>query len=166
MINYSEKGIGLHDAINKAGYLLVERDGVWTSTDDSAVQAIIDNYSLADAKAYAMAQVMKKAKGLRDKVVSAVSPGEMSSWAIKVAEASKYRTTGNASSCPMLGIEATARQVPLETLVSKVEANSDRLSTIEAMIGGVDGRHRDAIAALNSFEAISQYNYHVGWPEV
>lgn len=44
MIKYIEKGIGLHDAIYAAGHQLIERDGVWVSDDDEAVQAIIDAY--------------------------------------------------------------------------------------------------------------------------
>ena len=44
MINYTEKGAGLHEAVRKAGYSLREENGVWVSDNDSAVQAIIDAY--------------------------------------------------------------------------------------------------------------------------
>lgn len=44
MILYIEKGIGMHDAIREAGFSLYEKDGVWVSSDDVAVQAIIDAY--------------------------------------------------------------------------------------------------------------------------
>lgn len=44
MINYTEKGAGLHDAITAAGHVLREENGVWVSSDDAAVQAIIDAY--------------------------------------------------------------------------------------------------------------------------
>jgi hypothetical protein len=56
MIQYVEKGIGLHDAIRAAGHWLDHRDGVWVSSDDVAVQAIIDGYDeLAAAKAQKLA---------------------------------------------------------------------------------------------------------------
>ncbi len=45
MINYTEKGYGLHAAIGEAGHKLEQRDGVWTSSDDEVVQAIIDSYN-------------------------------------------------------------------------------------------------------------------------
>lgn len=43
-INYIEKGFGLHEAIAEAGHTLVQRDGVWVSSNDQAVQAIIDAF--------------------------------------------------------------------------------------------------------------------------
>ncbi|MBK5945959.1 hypothetical protein CCR83_05700 [Rhodobacter veldkampii DSM 11550] len=43
-IKYTEHGIGLHDAIEAAGHWLRQVDGVWQSSDDAAVQAIIDGY--------------------------------------------------------------------------------------------------------------------------
>ncbi|MCE3262623.1 MAG: hypothetical protein K0R43_1702 [Pseudoduganella sp.] len=166
MITYTEKGAGLHEAITKAGHWLREADGQWISSNDAAVQAIIDGYTLADAKAARIQQVLAHAKALRDKVVAAVSPGEMSCWAIKRAEAVQFRATGDAAQCPVLSLEAQHRQVTLDTLVSKVEANATRLSSVEAVIGGVDGRHRDAIASLTTFEAVAAYNFNTGWPEV
>ncbi len=61
MINYTEKGISLHDAILLAGYTLLNIDGVFVAEDslgnqslaiDSTVQAIIDAYDeLPDSKA-------------------------------------------------------------------------------------------------------------------
>ena len=64
MINYIEKGEGLHIAIRTAGYSLVNRDGVWVSSNDVAVQAIIDSYDpLPDYKANKNAAI--KAEGLR-----------------------------------------------------------------------------------------------------
>ena len=52
MIAYTEKGPGLHSAIAAAGHWLAEQDGVWVSSDDVAVQAIIDSFDpLPEAKA-------------------------------------------------------------------------------------------------------------------
>lgn len=48
MISYTEKGIGLHEAITEAGHYLRQEDGVWVSSDDTAVQAIIDAYNPLD----------------------------------------------------------------------------------------------------------------------
>lgn len=44
MINYIEKGYGLHEAIRAAGHWLRDEDGTWVADDDAAVQAIIDAY--------------------------------------------------------------------------------------------------------------------------
>lgn len=56
MINYTEKGRGLHDAIEAAGYFLDHKDGVarafrdgkGSTAIDNAVQAIIDGYDEID----------------------------------------------------------------------------------------------------------------------
>ena len=44
MINYIEKGEGLHKAIISAGHFLYKESGVWYSSNDAAVQSIIDSY--------------------------------------------------------------------------------------------------------------------------
>lgn len=64
MINYVEKGIGLHDAIRNAGHWLIERNNVWISSNDDAVQAIINAYDpIPKAKELKIAEL--KAEGLR-----------------------------------------------------------------------------------------------------
>jgi hypothetical protein len=64
MISYVEKGIGLHEAIVAAGHWLFEKDGVWISSDDVAVQAIIDSYdSLPHAKKERVRQIREEAVG-------------------------------------------------------------------------------------------------------
>jgi hypothetical protein len=64
MISYIEKGVGLHAAIAAAGHRLEQRDGIWVSDDDIAVQAIIDSYdALLDIKSDKIAAI--KAEGLR-----------------------------------------------------------------------------------------------------
>ena len=44
MISYAEKGFGLHEKIEAAGHWLAQQDGVWASSDDVAVQKLIDEY--------------------------------------------------------------------------------------------------------------------------
>jgi nitrogen regulatory protein PII len=56
-ITYTEKGAGLHDRIQQLGHWLAQRNGVWVSSDDEAVQAIIDDYTEADQAAWARAQI-------------------------------------------------------------------------------------------------------------
>ena len=59
---YREKGIGLWNAIRAAGHELRSLDGVFSSDDDVAVQAIIDAYDpLPDQKADAIAGIKARA---------------------------------------------------------------------------------------------------------
>jgi hypothetical protein len=165
MIVYTEKGVGLHKAIALAGETLVQVDGVWQASDTAAVQAIIDSYTLGQAKAEKMSSVLAHSKELRDKVVASISAGEMASWPIKRSEAEAFSADQTAP-CPMLTAEAQARGIPLADLVAKVHANSARFSAAEAAIGGTDGKHRDAIAALTTFEEVAAYDFSTGWPEI
>lgn len=164
MINYAEKGSGLHDHIRAAGYGLCCVDGTWQSTNDAAVQAIIDGYSLADSKAEICGRINTRAKELRDAAVAGISPAEMASWAIKRGEAAVYATSGNAADAPVLSAEAAARGVALADIVARVTANAAALAMLEAAIAGVSGKHRDAVNALATFGAVLGYDYSAGWP--
>ncbi|HLO63165.1 MAG TPA: hypothetical protein VK165_09405 [Azonexus sp.] len=166
MINYTEKGIGLHRAVVAAGHWLMEIDGVWQSSDDTAVQAIIDAYSLEDCKNEVCTAISAHAKSLRDKAVENVSAGEMASWPIKRAEATAFVATGNADVAPMLTAEASARGVTLLEMISKVSGNAARLSLLEAQIGGIDGRHRDTVRGLADFDSVLSYDWRTSWPMV
>ena len=44
MIVYIEKGYGMHEAIRAAGHSLEWLDNEWHSSDDEAVQKLIDEY--------------------------------------------------------------------------------------------------------------------------
>ena len=77
MISYTEKGIGMHEAIIAAGHWLERRDEVWVSDNDTAVQAIIDSYVETP---FVPPQVdMRQARlallgaGLLDKVTAAIA---------------------------------------------------------------------------------------------
>lgn len=163
---YSEKGIGLHEAVARAGHWLEQRDGVWVSSDDATVQVIIDGYSLDQAKAERCALVLAHAAALRNMVTDQVAPGEMAAWPIKRAEAEAFDAVGESADCPALRAEAQERQITLAQLVAKVNAKAARFMVTEAMIGGTDGRHRDAIKALTTFAAVEAYDYTTGWPAV
>jgi hypothetical protein len=166
MIQYTEKGHGMHQAIAAAGHWLEQIDGDWVSSADAAVQTIIDTYTLDQAKSAKCTLVLAHAAALRDKVTAAIASGEMASWSIKRAEAEDYGEIGEAASCPALRAEAQARGITLAQLVAKVNANAERFMAAEAAIGGTDGRHRDVINVLTTFEAVAAYDFQVGWLEV
>lgn len=165
---YTEKGAGLHEAVWQAGHWLIQRDGVWQSSNDAAVQVHIDAYTLEAAKAWACAQVARYAKALRDAVIADYSPAEMASWPIKLSEAARFAASGDAEDAPMLSVEAAARGVTLAELCMKVDGRAADFATLEALISGTDGMHRDAINAIpdgeGAFEAVARYNYLTGWP--
>ena len=150
--------------ITGAGHAVWIEDGVVLSTDDGAVQAIVDDYTLDEAKAALCAKVLALAKVKRDIVIAGVSTGELASWPVKLAEYSAYARTADAADAPLLAHEASARGITLAELMSKVNRNALAFAALEANIAGVDGRHRDAITALTDWPALYAYDYSIGWP--
>jgi hypothetical protein len=159
MITYTEKGAGLHEAIRAAGHFLRQENGTWVSSNDIAVQSIIDAYGLNDAYSYISDQIDLFTKSIREKGLKQYSPGEMSAWSIKKAEAEKFQLTNQPSDAPNLQAEATYRGISLTSLATKVLNNFNAVANREAKIAGVAGKHKDNVKALASFAAINSYDW-------
>ena len=112
--------------------------------------------SLDAAKADRYAHINAHAYRLRQALMSATHPGEMASWWVKLAEA---RHGGG----PQLAAEAEIRGVPEEELVARVLKNARSMTLAESSIAGVAGRHRDAVKALDTIEAVMCYDFSQGW---
>lgn len=165
-ITYTEKGAGLHQRIADAGFFLSEVDGAWIADDPVVVQALIDDYTLAEAADEIVAAIDAHAMALRMAVTATVAPAEMASWSIKRAEAQAYAASSNPADAPMLGYEAAARGVPLADVAARVQANATALAMLEAQIAGTAGKHRDAVRGLATFAELLAYNWQADWPAV
>lgn len=164
-INYTEKGAALHAAIRAAGHWLREENGAWVSSNDEAVQAIIDGFTIEQARAARKAEISAYATAMRNRVIGGYSAGEMASWPLKLAEARAFQADPLAD-CPLLTMEAQARGVPLASLAQRVQENATLFAGLEALIAGVEGMHRDAVEALSDFGLIAAYDFSGGWPPV
>lgn len=164
-INYTEKGAQLHAAIRNAGHWLREENGQWVSSNDEAVQAIIDGFTIEQARAARKAEISAYATAMRNRVIGGYSAGEMASWPLKLAEARAFQADPLAD-CPLLTMEAQARGVPLASLAQRVQENATLFAGLEALIAGVEGMHRDAVEALSDFGLIAAYDFSGGWPPV
>lgn len=152
----------LAQAITAAGESMWVDGTVIMASDAAAVQAIIDAFPLASAKAEVCARIDRLAKAKRDAIVADFSPAEMASWPIKREEARQY--VGIDANVPTLAAEAVARGVGTQVIVDKVLAKSATLLALEAQIAGTNGRHADAINALETFDAVALYDFATGWP--
>lgn len=138
MINYVEKGSGLHRAIESAGHWLECRGGAWVSSDDVAVQAIIDSYDpLPDLKAAKVAAI--KAEGLRR--IQSVLPA--------IENFEELRLLREI----LMSVKATSLQ--LTTDITRVRDIYTAGSNAVATVNGYT-----TIAKVNAFDAINS----VGWP--
>lgn len=164
-INYLEKGAQLHAAVRAAGHWLREENGAWVSSNDEAVQAIIDGFTIEQARAARKAEISAYATAMRNRVIGGYSAGEMASWPLKLAEARAFQADPLAD-CHLLTMEAQARGVPLASLAQRVQENATLFAGLEALIAGVEGMHRDAVEALSDFGQIAAYDFSGGWPPV
>lgn len=141
MINYVYKGPSLDEHILKSGHWAININGVWHTSDEAAVQALIDGYTIGQTQDWVCRQIDDHARMLRDKVVVGVSAAELASWTIKQSEAAAFQATGLATSAPTLGQEAQARGVSLAAIVARVAQNAPVFLSLEATIAGTAGRH-------------------------
>lgn len=162
-IQYTEKGFGLHRAISDAGHWLRQVDGVWLSSDDAAVQAIIDGYTLDQAKQARCNEVIAFATAKFDKAIESYSRGELARWSTLRDEADAYMANG-AAAIPRIANEASIRGITVDALVAKVRANATQFDGLGDQIAGMSGKHRDAISALGDFVSVLAYDYTTGWP--
>lgn len=157
MIKWTPKGEGLVKAIADAGHWVYVEDGVYITSDDDAVQAIIDSYPLSAQIDEKCAEVEAYAAKLLDAAAMGKSALQLAYEPIKKIEADALAKGGAA---PTLAAEAAARGITVEELAAKVLSKSDT----QAQIVGVAGKHKDAIRALTTFEDVRAYDYSVGWP--
>lgn len=167
MINYIEKGLGLHEAIRNAGHQLRQENGEWLASDEKAVQRIIDEYDPLPVEiGRVKARINSYAAAMRNKITNGISPAEMASWPVKIAEAQRYAEGGVKDDAPMLAREAIARGVSIENVVSRVIENGTALSSLESDIAGIAGKHRDAVSASKDYLEALAYDFSDGWPDV
>jgi hypothetical protein len=132
--------------------LIYQDNQFWNGPD-------IEFSTLAEAQANRTAVVDAAAASLRDQITAGTSPAEMSSWSIKLDEA----TAGGG---PMLTLEAGYRGITEAALVTLVLEKAQQLSTLEAQIAGVAGMHNDIITAMTAIDEVANYDMRADWPEV
>lgn len=172
MITWIEKA-GLGEKIAAAGHSVVhsfDEKGVgkWITSNDSAVQGIIDGYTLTEAQDFVAIKIEFHAMQLRETFVTKrrYAAAEMASWFLKRAEAKAAQASGQASDAPTLQAVATRRGVTLVSVVNRVLANAAAFEALEAAIDGQCGKHKDAVKAAATFDAVNTYDWRAGWPNV
>ena len=111
MIDYIEKGYGLHKIIGESGLSLEQLDGVWVSSDDIAVQAIIDAYDpLPEAKTEAKERIRDQSNSVASKDNDKYPAFERQTWVDQETEARDW-IVDNTFPTPMMDEIALRRGV-------------------------------------------------------
>lgn len=145
-IHYVEKGAGLHEAVRLAGHWLVQRDGVWESSNDQAVQAVINAYSLDSARAPIIAEIKMEAQR---RILAFLPEWMQSNLNARQNELNEARFSRN----------LTAAEV------AEVQGNQLLWGRAKA-VRAASNAHEKALKELQSFEAVLSYPWRTtGWPE-
>jgi hypothetical protein len=161
-INYTEKGAGLFAAIEAAGHRLWQHNREWVSTDDAAVQTIIDAFDpLPEAKAAKWREV--QAERDRRKFAGYMAAGH------------RFHSDPD-SRTQQLGLVIMGANVPpiqWRTLDGDYVTMTPQLAgaiftataTGDSLIFAAGEAHRAAIFALTDLAAVNAYDFSTGWPE-
>lgn len=163
-INYIEKGIGLHDAIVAAGHWLRDEGGVWVSSDDAAVQSIIDAYDpIAPARAAKWDEIRTERE--RRKNAGYLVAG--------------HRFHSDADSrIQQLGLVMMGQSMPagiqwrtldsgfVTMTPSLAAAIFNAAASADMQLFAAAEAHRAAVNELTDLAAINAYDFSGGWPEV
>ena len=148
MINYIELGSGLHDEIEKAGHWIECRDGQWISSNDVAVQAIIDSY---DPLVY---EIKKNIAIVKDAAIVArsryVTPGKDLVYELKRLQAIAYKNDGypaDTSAYPLIQAESNATGKTPVDAANYILTVADGWMTIAAQIEQIE---REAVTFIES----------------
>ena len=110
---------------------------------------------LADVKALKQSDIDAEFETSIQSVFATYPQAERESWAVQEAEAYAY-TANNASPTPFLSGLATARGVPVATIVTKVIANASAFKAASSAFIGKRQARSDALIASTTFaEAIN-----------
>lgn len=138
MINYVEKGFGLHEHLASEGvYLEQSQDGEWASTaNDERTNNLIASYNPWPVeKAKKLLEINLWFQGEVEKLTAGTTQAERDSWSVQVDEAYGIRPV------VMLSAMAEARGITLEALILKVKAKAELFA---ARYGSLQGA-KDAL---------------------
>lgn len=149
-IAFGHKGIfpGVMESILAAGHWAYQRDGAWLSSDDAAVQAIIDAWPATAAAAHHAQAVKVRAREL---ILAFLPDWKQSNLNARQNELNRVRferawTAGEA-----------AEVAALEALWGRAKAIRDASNAHEAALA--------ALAAAGDWAALAAYDVTQGWPE-
>lgn len=145
MINYVEKGFGLHEHLASEGvYLEQSQDGGWqANASDERVNNLIASYNpWPTEKAKKLLEINDWFQSEVEKLTAGTTQAERDSWSVQVDEAYGIRPV------VMLSAMAEARGITLESLILKVKAKAELFSIKYGSLQGVKDALEDKVKAF------------------
>ena len=160
MINYIEKGEGLHKLISDSGYSLWHTDGVAYSDNDIEVQKIIDGYDpLPDSKTKKKAELVKDSEELLNTVILSKYPRfEVDTWQNQKDDANAYLANNNAVTITLDAL-ASQRGVNKLDAANKILEKASQFASYSAMYAGERQRLEDLVDLAVTVEAVESIKF-------
>lgn len=140
-IRYTEKGSRLHEAIRAAGHWLREENGEWVSSDDAAVQAIIDSFDSVAAELPAKIAAVKEEAQRR---IFAVMPAHKQTNLLALATENMLAHGPDSSKWPS----------DMQAVKALADAGWAKIKEIRAVSNTIEAR----LAAEREWQAIADYD--------
>ncbi len=153
MINYIEKGIGLHDYLAKEGVQLEQlQSGEWVSTaSDERTNNLIASYNpWPTEKAKKLLEINSWFQSEVEKLTAGTTQAERDSWPVQVDEAYGIRPV------VMLSAMAEARGITLEVLILRVKAKAELFATKYGALQGAKDALEDQVRAMPDSDNIER----------
>ena len=161
MITYNSKTPYLMNEITKQGYSLMSVNGKWVSSNDVAVQAIIDSFDeLVPAKAEAKARIVEQSQAYMQQVESEYPSFERATWSTQKAEIEAWGLD-SASLTPLLDNITVAREMDRVTLLNRTLAKVQAYNIQAAYLAGTRQKLEDEIDNSTDLDFISSINFEV-----
>lgn len=139
MLNFGTKNnANLHRLFRTAGFSVARHDGIWVTSDDAAVQAIIDKYNpLPDAQKDALQKVKDASASKRLEFVTQAA-GKDAEYTFKAREATQFNIDGSIGVFMQARMDATGDTA---TIVADVwNANAAGWMQVGAYIAGLEDK--------------------------
>ena len=170
---------GLDDAIGAAGQSVIYSEdhagvGAWAFSDLLAVQAVIDGYTVDDAKTWLKSQLRIVVTDQYDKGVllsygASPSQHEANGWLLKEAQALAYQAwltlggNGEPPATTKIDPRVTGNN-PLETEITAVLAKAAALHGLEDAINAWAQAKKDLINSALTFDELAAIDIYSGAP--
>jgi hypothetical protein len=158
MINYIEKGRKLHKLIKESGQKLAKVDNIWVSSNDTAVQAIIDSYNpLPEAQKEQIDLVNTKAGETRTKYVTNI-PFQEAAYQAKEADVRRYKSDGyprDLTPYPFVAAEVDATGLSATQAANDVIIQADQWLMLNAEIERLRRKASVKIGAETDWKQVS-----------
>ena len=161
MITYNSKHPHIMNEINKQGHSLMSINGEWVSSNDVAVQAIIDSFDeLVPARTEAKARIVEQSQSYMQQIESEYPSFERATWPTQKAEIEAWGLD-SASLTPLLDNIAIAREMDRVTLLNRTLAKVQAYNIQAAYLAGTRQKLEDEIDNSTDLDFISSINFEV-----